>query len=56
MWTVWNQLAVQLIGITATILLVSIGTLIICIVVEKSLGFRIDVEKEVEGLDKSLHG
>ncbi|MBF0376492.1 MAG: ammonium transporter [Desulfamplus sp.] len=55
-WTVWNQLAVQLVGIIATILLAAIGTLIICIVVEKTLGFRIDVEKEVEGLDKSLHG
>ncbi|MBF0573139.1 MAG: ammonium transporter [Desulfamplus sp.] len=55
-WTVWNQFAVQLIGITATILLAVIGTFIICIVVEKTLGFRIDVEKEVEGLDKSLHG
>lgn len=55
-WTVWNQLSVQLIGIGATILLAAIGTFIICIVVENTLGFRIDEEREFEGLDKSLHG
>ncbi|MBF0257325.1 MAG: ammonium transporter [Desulfamplus sp.] len=55
-WTAWNQLTVQLIGMGATILLASIGTFIICILVEKTLGFRIDEDKEVEGLDRSLHG
>ena len=55
-WTVWNQLTVQLVGMGATILLAAIGTFIICIVVEATLGFRLDEEKEMEGLDKSLHG
>ncbi|MBF0468030.1 MAG: ammonium transporter [Desulfamplus sp.] len=55
-WTAWNQLTVQLVGMGATILLASVGTFIICILVEKTLGFRIDEEKEVEGLDRSLHG
>ncbi|MBF0203640.1 MAG: ammonium transporter [Desulfamplus sp.] len=55
-WTVWNQLIVQLIGMGATILLAILGTLIICIFVDKTVGFRIDEEKEIEGLDRSLHG
>lgn len=55
-WTAWNQLTVQLVGMGATILLAAIGTLMICIVVEKTIGFRIDEEREVEGLDRSLHG
>ncbi len=55
-WTAWDQLLIQLLGMGSTILLAGIGTFIICVVVEKTLGFRIDEEKEIEGLDKSLHG
>ncbi len=55
-WSVWDQFIVQLQGIGATILLAGIMTFIICIVVEKTIGFRIDHEKEIEGLDQALHG
>jgi Amt family ammonium transporter len=55
-WTVWDQLLVQLKGMGATILLASVATIIICIIVEKTVGFRISDEKEVMGLDQSLHG
>lgn len=55
-WTAWNQLGVQLTGIGATIAIAAIGTFIIYHVVEKSIGFRIDEQKEIEGLDQSLHG
>ena len=55
-WNVWNQFLVQLAGIGATIALAVIGTLIICFVVEKTVGFRLDNSMEIEGLDESQHG
>jgi Amt family ammonium transporter len=55
-WTILNQLMVQLTGIGATIALAAVGTLVICFVVEKTVGFRIDEENEVVGIDYTLHG
>lgn len=54
-WSVWNQLGVQLTGMGVTIALAAVGTTVIYFVVEKTLGFRIDPEKEQIGLDQSLH-
>jgi Amt family ammonium transporter len=55
-WSHFNQLTIQLLGMGATIALAVIGTVIIVFVVEKTVGFRIDEQKEIEGLDQSLHG
>ncbi len=55
-WTAWDQLFVQLKGFGATVLLASVLTLIICILIEKTIGFRLDPERELIGLDKALHG
>ncbi len=55
-WTVWDQLFVQLKGMGVTIALAGVATIVICIIVEKTVGFRIDEEGEVTGLDYSLHG
>ena len=55
-WTAFDQLGVQLQGMAVTIALAAIATIIICVVVEKTVGFRIDEQGELEGLDKSLHG
>lgn len=55
-WSVWNQLLIQVTGIGATITLAVIGTLVICFIVEKTVGFRLDEQREVTGLDQSLHG
>ncbi len=55
-WTMWDQLLVQLTGLGATIGLAIIGTVIIYFIVEKSVGFRLDEQREQEGLDQSLHG
>lgn len=55
-WTVWDQLGVQLKGISVTILLAAGFTYVICLGVEKIMGFRIEPEQEHVGLDKSLHG
>jgi Amt family ammonium transporter len=54
-WGPLNQLMVQLKGMGATIALASVGTLVICFVIEKTVGFRIDKQGELEGLDQSLH-
>jgi Amt family ammonium transporter len=55
-WTIWNQLGIQLLGIGATILFAAAGTLAICWLVEKTVGFRIALESEMAGLDRSIHG
>jgi Amt family ammonium transporter len=54
-WTVWDQLLVQFKGLGSTIVLAALGTLIICVLVEKTIGFRIDVQGELDGLDQSMH-
>jgi Amt family ammonium transporter len=55
-WSAWNQLGVQLTGMGATIAIAAVGTCIIYFIVEKTLGFRIEEQMEIEGLDQSLHG
>jgi Amt family ammonium transporter len=55
-WTVWNQFGVQVTGIGATIAIAAVGTGIIYFIVEKTIGFRLDEQMEIEGLDQSLHG
>jgi len=47
---------VQLLGMGVTIALAASATILICIIVEKTVGFRIDPQGELEGLDMSLHG
>lgn len=55
-WSQWDQLGIQALGMGATIGLAAAGTLVICVVVEKTLGFRLSPEEELAGLDYSLHG
>jgi len=55
-WSYFNQLTIQLLGIAATVALAVIGTAVIVFIVEKTIGFRIEEQKEIEGLDQSLHG
>ncbi len=55
-WTILEQLLIQLKGIGITILLAATATYIICIIVDKTIGFRIDQESEHIGLDQALHG
>jgi Amt family ammonium transporter len=54
-WGIWQQLLVQLKGMGATLALAAVGTWIICVLIEKTIGFRIDEQGENEGLDQSLH-
>ncbi len=55
-WSVWKQLLIQLMGMGSTIALAAVGTIVLCIIVQKTVGFRIDEEGESMGLDQSLHG
>ncbi|NOY67945.1 MAG: ammonium transporter [Deltaproteobacteria bacterium] len=55
-WSAISQLGIQFLGIGVTIALAAVATLVICIVVTKTVGFRIDAEGEQAGLDQSLHG
>jgi Amt family ammonium transporter len=55
-WTTINQLMIQLKGLGATILLAVTGTFIICVIVEKTVGFRLSGTEEMAGIDHSLHG
>ena len=55
-WNAWNQLWIQLQGMAATVALAAVGTAVIYFMVEKTVGFRIDPQKELQGLDQSLHG
>lgn len=54
-WTCWDQLLIQLKGLGATIALAAAGTFVICVLIEKTIGFRIDEQGEYDGLDQSLH-
>jgi len=55
-WSVWNQFGVQVTGMGATIALAAAGTVVIYYFVEKTIGFRLGEDKELEGMDRSLHG
>jgi Amt family ammonium transporter len=55
-WSAWNQLMIQAIGLGVTIAIAVTGTLIIYFVVDKTVKFRLDEERETAGLDYSLHG
>ena len=55
-WTVVGQLMTQATGMGATIALAAVGTLVICFVVEKTVGFRLPEKQEKAGMDHSLHG
>ncbi len=55
-WTAFDQFLVQFKGIGVTILLAGIGTILLCVVVEKTVGFRLNKEEEQIGMDQALHG
>lgn len=54
-WTYFQQFLLQLKGMGVTILLSAVGTLIICFIVQKTVGFRISKSEELAGLDHSEH-
>ena len=55
-WTVWNQLSVQAAGIGITIVYAALLTWLLVWLINKVLGFRLDEQDEMIGMDQSLHG
>jgi Amt family ammonium transporter len=55
-WTAFDQLFVQLKGMGATVALAATATIVICLIVEKTVGFRLDPKSEMAGMDHELHG
>lgn len=55
-WTVWDQLLIQMQGGLVTVAMAAVGTLVICVIVQKTVGFRMAEQWEMAGLDHSLHG
>jgi len=54
-WSALDQFWVQLKGTGATVLLSAVVTYILCLVIEKTVGFRVSKSAELAGLDHSQH-
>ena len=54
-WTMLGQLGVQLSAVGATLLYASVLTIVIVVLVEKTVGFRLGADGEMAGMDHSLH-
>lgn len=54
-WTVMQQFTVQLTAVGISIIYCAIMTLILVVLVQKTVGFRINREDEMAGMDHSLH-
>lgn len=55
-WTALDQFFVQVKAWGVTVAISAVGTLVICFIIEKTVKFRLDKDKELAGLDHSLHG
>ncbi|TCD48275.1 ammonium transporter [Chlorobium sp. N1] len=55
-WTVWQQLGVQAAAVGITIVYASVVSLILLVLIEKTIGLRISENDEMSGLDHSMHG
>ena len=54
--SVGAQLVTQFIAVGATAALSIVGTVVIVLIIQKTVGLRVSDEEENEGLDKSVHG
>lgn len=55
-WTAFDQFGIQLMGMAATIALAASVTLLLCFVIDRTVGLRVDRDAELQGLDYSIHG
>ncbi|MBI5603920.1 MAG: ammonium transporter [Deltaproteobacteria bacterium] len=55
-WGAWNQLGIQGAGMGITIVYAALVTLILVVLINKTIGFRLDHNDELIGLDESMHG
>ncbi len=51
-----EQIYVQAVSVLATALYSFVVSLVLAFAIEKTIGFRIDEEKEIAGLDQEIHG
>jgi Amt family ammonium transporter len=52
----WRQVGNQAMGVAIAWTLAIVGTLLILVLVDKTIGLRVSAEQEAEGLDLSQHG
>jgi len=55
-WSVLSQLGIQATGVVVTLVYAAVVTLILVVLVDKTLGLRLGADSEMAGLDHSLHG
>lgn len=55
-WSMSKQMVTQVTGLVATVVFAGVVTWILCIVIQKTLGFRVNDADEKAGLDHSMHG
>ena len=55
-WSILQQLGVQVSAVAITVLYTGIVSLLLAVLVDKTVGFRVDDSEEMAGLDHSLHG
>jgi Amt family ammonium transporter len=55
-WTAWNQLAIQAMGIGITLIYAGGLTFILLVIINRIIGFRLEQGDELAGMDESLHG
>ncbi len=55
-WTIWQQLGVQVAAVGIAIAYAVVLTIILLIVIEKLFGLKTSAEEEMQGLDHTFHG
>jgi len=55
-WTAFQQLGVQVVGVASTATYTAIVSLLLFVVIDKTVGLRVADSKEMAGLDLALHG
>jgi Amt family ammonium transporter len=54
-WTTFDQLKIQLTAVGITVIYSAIVSLILVVLVDKTVGFRLDKDNEMAGMDHSQH-
>ncbi len=54
-WTLLSQFSTQAIAVAIAIVYSALATLIITLIIQKTIGFRLEEKKEIAGLDQSEH-
>jgi Amt family ammonium transporter len=55
-WTIWQQLGVQIAAVMIAIIYTTVFSLVLLVLVQKTVGFRLQEHSEKAGMDYSIHG